>query len=75
MPTKFKREVTMPEFEKREVKSAWENAKYLKHMFKSKMKSMKEEKWENKFALHDQYPKILEEPHVDTVSTNKMVIK
>ena len=44
-------------------------------MFKSKMKSMKEEKWENKFALHDQYPKILEEPHVDTVSTNKMVIK
>ena len=65
----------MREFEKREVKWAWENAKYLKHMFKSKMKSMKEEKWENKFALHDQYPKILEEPHVDTVSTNKMVIK
>ena len=47
--------VTMPEFENREDKSASENAKALKHIFKSKMKSMKEEKWENK-ALHGQYP-------------------
>ena len=39
-------------------------------MFKSKMKSMKEEKWKNK-ALHGQYPRILEKPHVDTVTTNK----
>ena len=31
---------------------------------------MKEEKWKNK-ALHGQYPKILEKPHVDTVTTNK----
>ncbi|CAH3034003.1 unnamed protein product, partial [Porites lobata] len=36
----------------------------------SRMKSMKEEKWKNK-ALHGQYPKILEKPHVDTVTTNK----
>ena len=28
---------------------------------------MKEEKWKNK-ALHGQYPKILEKPHVDTQS-------
>ena len=34
------------------------------------MKSMKEEKWKDK-ALHGQYPKILEKPHVDTVTTNK----
>ena len=68
--TKFKREVTMPEVENREDKSASENAKALKHVFKSKMKSMKEEKWKNK-ALHGQYPKILEKPHVDTVTTNK----
>ena len=39
-------------------------------MFKSKMKSMKEEKWKNK-ALHGlQYPRILEKPNVDTVTTN-----
>ena len=68
--TKFKREVTMPEFENREDKSASENAKALKHIFKSKMKSMKEEKWKDK-ALHGQYPRILEKPHVDTVTTNK----
>ena len=68
--TKFKREVTMPEIENREGKSASENAKALKHVFKFKMKSMKEEKWKNK-ALHGQYPKILEKPHVDTVTTNK----
>ena len=49
--TKFKREVTMPEVENREDKSASENAKALKHVFKSKMKSMKEEKWRNK-VLH-----------------------
>ena len=63
--TKFKREVTMPEFENREDKSASENAKALKHIFKAKMKSMKE-KWKDK-ALHGKYPKILEKPHVDTV--------
>ena len=68
--TKFNREVTMPEIENREDKSASENAKALKHVFKSKMKSMKEEKWKNK-ALHGQYPKILEKPHVHTVTTNK----
>ena len=60
----------MPEIENREDKSASENAKALKHVFKSRMKSMKEEKWKNK-ALHGQYPKILEKPHVDTVTTNK----
>ena len=38
--TKFKGEVTMPELENKEHKSASENAKVLKHMFKSKMKSM-----------------------------------
>ena len=32
----------MPEFENREDKSALENAKALKHMYKSKMKSMKD---------------------------------
>ena len=68
--TKFKREVTMPEIENREDKSASENAKALKHVFKSRMKSMKEEKWKNK-ALHGQYPKILEKPHVDTVTTTE----
>ena len=31
---------------------------------------MKEEKWKDK-ALHGQYPKILEKPHIDTVTTNK----
>ncbi|CAH3124919.1 unnamed protein product [Porites lobata] len=54
----------------REDKSASENAKALKRVFKSKMKSMKEGRWKNK-ALHGQYPKILEKPHVDTVTTNK----
>ena len=68
--TKFKREITMPEFENKEDKSASENAKALKHIFKSRMKSMKEEKWKDK-ALHGQYPKILEKPHVDTITTNK----
>ena len=60
----------MPEFVNVEEKSASENAKSLKHVFKSKMKSLKEEKWKNK-ALHGQYPKILEKPHVDSVTTNK----
>ena len=60
----------MPENENREDKSASENAKALKHVFKSRTKSMKEEKWKNK-ALHGQYPKILEKPHVDSVTTNK----
>ena len=31
---------------------------------------MKEEKWKNK-ALHGKYPRILEKPHVDMVTTNK----
>ena len=68
--TKFKREITMPEFENREDKSASENAKALKHIFKSTMKSMKEEKWKDK-ALRGQYPKMLEKPHVDTFTTDK----
>ena len=68
--TKFKRKVTMPEFKNREDKSASENAKAMKHIFKSKMKSMKEEKWKDK-ALHGQYPKIVEKPHVVTITTNK----
>ena len=49
--TNFKRKVTMPEIENREDKSASENAKALKHVFKSRMKSMKEEKWKNKAAI------------------------
>ena len=60
----------MPEFENREDKSASENAKAMKHTFKSRMKSMKEEKWKDK-VLHGQYPKILEKPHVDTFTNNK----
>ena len=52
------------------IESALENAKATKHLFKCKIKLMKEEKWKNK-ALHGQYPKILEKPHVDTVTTNK----
>ena len=36
----------MPEFENREmIKSASQNAKALKHIFKFQMKSMAEEKW------------------------------
>ena len=68
--SKFKREVPMSEFENKEHKSPSENAKALKNIIKSKMKSMKEEKWKNE-ALHGRYPKLLEEPHVDTVNTNK----
>ena len=70
--TKFKREVTMPEFENREDKSASENAIIgpTKHIIKLKMKSMKEEKCKNR-ALNGQYPRILEKPHIDTVTTNK----
>ena len=60
----------MPEFVNVEEKSVSENAKSLKHMFKSKMKSLKGEKWKNK-ALHGQYIKILENPHLDSVTTNK----
>ena len=59
----------MPEFENGEDKAASENAKALKHVFKSRIKSMKEEKWEDK-ALHGQYPKILEKLHVDTITTS-----
>ena len=51
----------------REDKSA------LKHAFKSMMKSMKDKKWKNK-ALHGQYPKILEKPHVDS-HHQQMVVK
>ena len=47
-----------------------ENAKALKNMIKSKMKSVKKGKWKNK-ALRGQYPKLLEKPHVDKVTTNK----
>lgn len=68
--TKFIRELTMAEFENREDISASENAKPLKHMFKSKMKSMKEKKWKNK-ALHNKYPRILEKSDVDTITMNK----
>ena len=35
----------MPEFVNIVEKSASENAKSLKHVFKSKMKSLKEKKW------------------------------
>ena len=59
----------MAEFEKRKDKSVSENAKALKHIFKSKMKSMKEEKWKKKL-LHSQYPRILKKSHLDTVTTN-----
>ena len=52
--TKFKREVIMPEIENREDKSASENVKALKHVFKSKMKSLKEEKWKKK-EMHGQF--------------------
>ena len=57
--SKFKREVPESEFENKEDKSASENAKALKNMISSKMKSVKKEKWKNK-ALHGQYRKILE---------------
>ena len=67
---KFKGEVPISEFENKEDKSASENAKTLKNMIKSKMKSVKKEKCKNK-ALHGQYPKVLETPHVDIVTTNK----
>ena len=60
----------MTEIENREDKSAFENAKAIKHVFKSKMKSVKEEKWKKK-ALLGQYLKIVEKRHVDTVTTNK----
>ncbi|XP_015767934.1 PREDICTED: uncharacterized protein LOC107346646 [Acropora digitifera] len=59
----------MSEFENKD-NSASENAEALKNMIKSKMKSVKEEKWKNK-ALHGQYPKFLKKPHVDIVTTNK----
>ena len=61
----------MPEIKNRKDKSASENAKALKHMFKSKMKSVKEERWKNKTLDGLQYPRNLEKPHVDTVTTNK----
>ena len=63
----------MPELVNIVDKSASENAKSLKHVFKSKMKSLKEEKWKNR-ALHGQYLKILEKPHVDLVTTNKWLL-
>ena len=67
--SKFKGEIPISEFENKEDKSASENAKSLKNMSKSKMKSEKKEKLKNK-ALHGQYPKLLEKPHVDIVTTN-----
>ena len=57
--SKFKGEVPISEFENKEDKPASENAKALKNMTKSKIKSVKKEKWKNK-ALHGQYPKLLE---------------
>ena len=41
----------LPEFENREEKSASENAEALKHILKSKMKSIKEEKWKSKHCM------------------------
>ena len=67
---KFKGEVPISEFENQEDKSASENAKAVKNKIKSRMKSVKKEKGKNK-ALHGQYPKLLEKPHVDIVTTNK----
>ena len=67
---KFKGEVPISEFEDKEDKSASENPKPLKNKIKSKMKSVKKEKWKNK-CRHGQYPKLLEKPHVDIVTTNK----
>ena len=49
--TKFQREVAMPEIENRGDILASEDAKAFKLVFKSKKKSMTEEKWKNK-ALH-----------------------
>ena len=68
--SKFKEEIPISEFENKEDKPASENAQALKNMIKSKMKSEKREKWKNK-ALHGQYPKLLEKPHVDIVTTNR----
>ena len=67
---KFKVEVPISEFKNKEDKSASENAKPLKNIIKSKIKSVRKEKWKKK-ALHGQYPKLLEKPHVDIVITNK----
>ena len=50
--------------------SASENAKTLKHIFKSKMNSTKGEKWKNE-ALHGQHPMSLGKPQVNTVTANK----
>ena len=52
------------------LKNMIKNAKALINMIKSKMKSVKKEKWKNK-ALHGQYPKLLEKPHVDIVWKEK----
>ena len=70
---KFKGELPISEFENKGDKTASENAKALKNMIKSKMKSVKKvesEKWKNK-ALRGQYPKLLAKPHVDIVNTNQ----
>ena len=45
---KFKGEVAISEFENKEDKSASENAKALKNIIKSKIKSVKKEKWKKK---------------------------
>ena len=63
--TKFKREVTMPEIEDREDKSASENAKALKHVFKSKMKSIKEEKWYSEEGYGRKHQESIRESYYD----------
>ena len=60
----------MLKLENRKDISVLENAKALKHIFKSKMKSMKEEKLKTK-VLHGQYLRILEKSLLDTVTNNK----
>ena len=69
--SKFKGEVPISEYEKKEHKSASENAKALKYKIKNiQVKSVKKEKLKKK-CRHGQYPKLLEKPHVDIVTTNK----
>ena len=49
--SKLKGEIPISEFENNEDKSASENAKALKNMIKSKMKSEKKEKWKTKLYM------------------------
>ena len=65
----------MPEFENRKDKSALENAKALKHnIIKSKIKSIKEEKWKDK-TLRGQYPKDTGGGSCQYIHHQQMVIK